>query len=130
MSSTAASRFDDDDGPSLEVREIELPRGPKRTGGLSLTLLDGTQIRLPSAQKRTTGPLAKVPDPPPETENQTKLTASDLLAALRAASHGVDAAEVLGENSRWEKMMAAVLNLLLKKHLILEKELMDELSKI
>ena len=129
------SRFDDDDGPSLEVREIELPRGPKRQGGLSLTLLDGTQIRLPSA-KRTTGPLAKAPEPPPEPEpetakeTETKLTASDLLAALRAASHGVDATEVLGENLRWEKMMAAVLNLLLKKHLILEKELMDELSKI
>ena len=37
---------------------------------------------------------------------------------------------MLGESLRWEKMMAAVLTLLLRKHLILERELLEELKKI
>jgi len=89
---------------------------------VQLTLLDGTTIKLPSGQKKRTRT-----DPPSSEDN---LTATDLLAALRAAAHGADAAEILGDNLRWEKMFAAILSLLLRKHLIMEKELMDELKKI
>jgi len=58
-----------------------------------------------------------------------RLTARDLLAALRAAAHGADASEVLGENVRWEAMFAALLSLLLKKHLIADWEFVEELKK-
>jgi type IV pilus assembly protein PilB len=113
------------DAPVLEVREIELPRN-RRRNQLQLTLLDGTTIRLPTGQKKgRVDPAARA-----ESSSEQDLTSKDLLAALRAAAHGADAAEILGDNLRWEKMMAALLSLLLRKHLILERELIEELKKI
>ena len=112
-----------DDAPVLEVGEVDLAQRRKR--GRQLTLLDGTTIKLPSAKKRSAGRRSSAPSP-----SSDDLTAKDLLAALRAAAHGVDSTDVLGENLRWEKMMAAVLTLLLRKHLILERELLEELKKI
>jgi type IV pilus assembly protein PilB len=109
--------------PTLEVHEVDMSK--RKHKQVQLTLLDGTTIKLPSSQKkRATAPRT---DPPSSEDN---LTATDLLAALRAAAHGADAAEILGDNLRWEKMFAAILSLLLRKHLIMEKELMDELKKI
>jgi hypothetical protein len=67
-------------------------------------------------------------DPVPEGEDQ--LTARDLVAALRAVSHGADASEILGDNPRWEAMFAALLSLLLKKHLIADWEFVEEFRKI
>jgi type IV pilus assembly protein PilB len=112
-----------DDGPTLEVREVDMPQRKRKQ--VQLTLLDGTTIKLPSSQKKRGA--ASRADPP---SSEDGLTAADLLAALRAAAHGADAAEILGDNLRWEKMFAAILSLLLRKHLILEKELIDELKKI
>jgi type IV pilus assembly protein PilB len=112
-----------DDAPVLEVGEVDLAQRRKR--GRQLTLLDGTTIKLPTAAKKRSGRRSSHPSP-----NSDELTAKDLLAALRAAAHGVDSTDVLGENLRWEKMMAAVLTLLLRKHLILERELLEELKKI
>ncbi|HKQ71208.1 MAG TPA: hypothetical protein VJT73_17810 [Polyangiaceae bacterium] len=115
-----------DDTPVLEVREIEMPRGnAKKRAQLKLTLLDGTTIKLPQTTQRRRANAA-----PAEPTSPDDFTAADLLAALRAAAHGADAADVLGENLRWEKMMAALLSLLMKKHLVLERELIDELKKI
>jgi type IV pilus assembly protein PilB len=118
-----------DDAPVLEVGEIDLSQ--RRRRGRQLTLLDGTTIKLPTAatgmqaaKKRPAG--RRRSDPSPHDE----ITAADVVAALRAAAHGVDSTDVLGESLRWEKMMAAVLTLLLRKHLILERELLDELKKI
>ena len=111
-----------DDAPVLEVNEIDLAQRRKR--GRQLTLLDGTTIKLPTEKKRVGARRRSEPSPSDD------LSANDLLAALRAAAHGVDSTDVLGENLRWEKMMAAVLTLLLRKHLILERELLDELKKI
>jgi type IV pilus assembly protein PilB len=111
-----------DDGPVLEVAEVDLAQRRKR--GRQLTLLDGTTIKLPTATKRPAGRRRSEPAPSGD------LTINDLLAALRAAAHGVDSTDVLGENMRWEKMMAAVLTVLLRKHLILERELLEELKKI
>ena len=110
------------DAPELEVKEIDLSQKRKRQR--QLTLLDGTTIQLPSAKKRTTGRRRSEPAP------ADNLTAADIMTALRAAAHGVDATDVLGESLRWEKMMAAVLALLMRKHLILERELLEELKKI
>jgi type IV pilus assembly protein PilB len=114
----------EEDAPVLEVREIDLSK--RRRAQVKLTLLDGTTIKLPSGKKRRVDPDA----PPSSPSGEPDLTSADLLAALRAAAHGADAAEVLGTNLRWEKMMAAVLSLLLRKHLILERELIEELKKI
>jgi type IV pilus assembly protein PilB len=110
-----------DDAPVLEVGEVDLAQ--KRKRGRQLTLLDGTTIKLPTDKKRAAGRRSIAPA-------AGDLTAKDLLAALRAAAHGVDATDAFGENMRWEKMMAAVLALLLRKHLILERELLEELKKI
>jgi type IV pilus assembly protein PilB len=132
--------------PPLEsaVERIPQPRG-RAPRMVALTLLDGTTISLPARAKRR----APSPDEPPRrpsrpappdredrprseppTEEEPGLTARDLVAALRAVSHGTDASEILGNNVRWEAMFAALLSLLLKKHLIADWEFVDELKKI
>jgi len=90
---------------------------------ISLTLLDGTQINLPARDERP----ASSPDLGVSPE---QLTARDLVAALRAVSHGADASEILGENTRWEALLAALLSLLLKKHLIADWEFIEEYKKV
>lgn len=88
---------------------------------VSLTFLDGTTIALPSrpagGRKSTFA-------------SQEGLTARDFISALRAAAHGADATEVLGEKPQWEPVIAAVLSILLKKGLIADWELVEELRKI
>ena len=109
-------------GPAISAREIEMPR-PKRGGTskmITLTLLDGTQVNLPArgAKKQE----AKSAD--------DVLTARDLVAALRAVSHGADASEILGEDLHWQAMFAALLSVLLRKHLIADWEFVEEYKKI
>jgi hypothetical protein len=91
-----------------------------------LTLLDGTSLALPAR------PRNKKSEPPmtmgaglPE-----QLTSRDLIAALRALSHGADVSEILGDNVHWEAMFAALLSLLLKKGLLADWEFIEELRKI
>jgi len=91
---------------------------------LALTLLDGTTIRVP--QKSSTGD-ESAGATAPSTEEQ--LTARDLVAALRVAARGGDATDVLGENARWESMLAALISVLLKKHLIADWEFIEEFKK-
>jgi type IV pilus assembly protein PilB len=117
----------EEEGPVLEVREIELPR--KKRAQLKLTLLDGTTIKLPSGRKRR-GDSEPASSAEPSSTASGEINAADLLSALRAAAHGADTADILGSELRWEKMMAAVLSLLLRKHLILDRELIEELKKI
>ncbi len=90
--------------------------------GLTLTLLDGTQINLPVRSRAT------AQDGSPQGHEQLNL--HDLIAALRALSHGADASEILGDHVRWEAMFAALLSVLLKKHLILDSEFIEEYKKI
>ncbi|WP_437817835.1 hypothetical protein [Sorangium sp. So ce1078] len=125
-----------------EVRNIPAPQGRGRRRMVSLTLLDGTTITLPargtkSQQQQPQRPAAPAPraaaqsePPPPPAADDPGLTARDLVSALRAVSHGADASEILGNNVRWEAMFAALLSLLLKKHLIADWEFVDELKKI
>ena len=89
---------------------------------VALTLLDGTTIRLP-AKGKGEGPVDQGQAP------ESNLTARDLVAALRAAAHGADASEVLGEDAKWERLFAALLSVLLKKHLISDWEFVEELTK-
>ncbi len=93
---------------------------------VSLTLLDGTTINLPARGEGgdREARAAKATD----TEDQ--LTARDLIAALRAVSHGADATEILGENVRWEAMFAALLSLLLKKQLIADWEFVEQYKRV
>lgn len=110
-------------GPQIEAREVTMPTPKKgaRVKMISLTLLDGTEISLPA--RRSAGQEAA------RAEGE-QLTARDLVAALRAVSHGADATEILGENARWESMFAALLSLLLKKHLIADWEFIEEFRRI
>jgi hypothetical protein len=108
-------------------------------GMIALTLLDGTTIRLPGKGRAGREPPTGAGTPeetaaPPAPEHtggpgEEKLTARDLVAALRAASHGADASDILGENVRWEAMVAALLSVLLKKHLISDFEFVEEFKK-
>lgn len=98
---------------------------------IALTLLDGTTIRFPGKGKPDREDAAASDDPAPRAalSGEEQLTARDLVAALRAASHGADASDILGENVRWEAMVAALLSVLLKKHLISDAEFVEEFKK-
>ena len=111
-----------DSAPQIEAREISMPAPRRRKGRMvTLTLLDGTKVNLPA---RSSPPGKGAPETPAE------LTARDLVAALRAVSHGADATEILGENPRWEPLFAALLELLLKKHLIADWEFVEEFRRV
>jgi len=98
------------------------PKKGKGARMITLTLLDGTQVNLPARGRAARG-VQKEP-------GEDQLTARDLVAALRAVAHGADATEILGENARWEAMFAALLSVLLKKHLIADWEFVDEYKKV
>jgi type IV pilus assembly protein PilB len=121
----------EDDAPEIEAHTIPAP--PKRKGrAIALTFLDGTTINLPAprAIRRPRPSRDSAPPSEPTGTGEDELTARDLVAALRAVSHGVDASEILGDNPRWEKMFAALLSLLLRKHLIADWEFVEEYRKI
>ena len=122
-----------DSGPQIEAHEIPLPPRGKGPRMVTLTLLDGTKVNLPAKSAAAKKP--RVPsDPPadvaPSPPAGDGLTARDLVAALRALSHGADASEILGENVRWEAVFSALLSLMLKKHLIADWEFVEEYKKI
>ncbi|HEX6764763.1 MAG TPA: hypothetical protein VF103_04780 [Polyangiaceae bacterium] len=112
-----------DSAPQIEAREVSMPAPPrlKKRRMVTLTLLDGTRVNLPA---RSTPPDKSAQEPSAE------LTARDLVAALRAVSHGADATEILGEKARWEPLFAALLELLLKKHLIADWEFVEEFRRV
>lgn len=109
---------------AADVRRSDLP--PRRSSRpppsgaklVSLTLLDGTTIQLPARSARK----SFIQD--------DALTARDVISALRAAAHGADASEILGNRTQWEPIMAALLSILIRKGLVGDAELMDELRKI
>ena len=121
-----------DSGPQIEAHEIPLPPRGKGARMVTLTLLDGTKVNLPA--KSAAAPPKRLPSDSPATEAPATagpgvLTARDLVAALRALSHGADASEILGENVRWEAMFSALLSLMLKKHVIADWEFVEEYKK-
>jgi hypothetical protein len=96
---------------------------------VTLTLLDGTRVNLPARTSRPPAEKSPKREAPPD-DGAGQLTARDLVAALRAVSHGADASEILGDKARWEPLFAALLELLLKKHLIADWEFVAEFKKI
>jgi type IV pilus assembly protein PilB len=119
------------------VERIPLPRG-RAPRMVALTLLDGTTIPLPAKRRPRHEAEADAEAPRsrpvraegPESEAAHGLTARDLVAALRAVAQGADGSEVLGSNERWEAMFAALLSLMLKKHLIADWEFVEELKNL
>ena len=98
---------------------------------VTLTLLDGTQVNLPAREPAAPRPAAKVPSLAPAAPSEgNELTARDLIAALRAVSHGADASEILGDDLHWQALFSALLSLLLKKHLIADWEFVEELKRV
>jgi type IV pilus assembly protein PilB len=121
-----------DSSPQIEAREISMP-APKKGGArmVTLTLLDGTKVNLPARQAAAQPKAARVPSArPPGGGEGAELTARDLIAALRAVSHGADATEILGNDVHWEALFSALLSLLLKKHLIADWEFVEEYKKV
>jgi type IV pilus assembly protein PilB len=106
--------------PEVEAHTLDLPKrkGPRM---VSLTLLDGTTIRVPAKPKPN--------DPAPAASAPGALTARDLIRTLRAVAQGADASEILGEKVPLEQICAALLSLLLKKGLLADWEFVDELRK-
>jgi hypothetical protein len=91
---------------------------PERRGGprlVTLTMLDGTTIRLPA--KKQAG----------DDAHDQSLTAWDFVQALLAKAEGTDVSDILPDDG-WETLVATILSLLLKKHLIADWEFVDELS--
>ncbi len=121
-----------DSGPQIEAREISMP-SPRNGGArmVTLTLLDGTKVNLPARESAAQRKAARVPSArPPAGGEGAELTARDLIAALRAVSHGADATEILGNDVHWEALFSALLSLLLKKHLIADWEFVEEYKKV
>jgi len=90
----------------------------KRPRMVNLTLLDGTTITLPAKKKKQ------------DKATNEGLTARDFVSALRATAHGADASEILGDQVKWEPIVAALLSILLRKGLIADWEFVEELRKI
>jgi type IV pilus assembly protein PilB len=123
-----ATRDSADAAPHIEAVESEFI-APKRARPkmISLTLLDGTHISIPAPAKTSdkAQEQASVPD-----ELSSQLTARDLISALRAVAHGVDASEILGAQPRWEALFSALLSILLRKGIIADWEFIEEFRKI
>jgi type IV pilus assembly protein PilB len=93
---------------------------PVRPRMIAITLLDGTSVALPApADRRHAEAIHEGPS-----TAEDALTAADLVAALRARSSGADVSAVLGD-ATWESMFAALLSVLLKKHLIADWEFVE-----
>jgi type IV pilus assembly protein PilB len=88
---------------------------------VTLTLLDGTEVRLPANRKDEGGSEERG-------AAGQDLTASDLVQALFARSEGADVSDVLPD-ARWERLFATLLTLLLRKGLIADWEFVDEWRK-
>jgi type IV pilus assembly protein PilB len=126
-----------DSAPEIqaEEREAVIPRRKGRPRMVSLTMLDGTTIRIPAPPKQP-GSVpdverpAAAPSGPQAQEFSDQLTARDLVSALRAVAHGADASEILGVEPRWEAIFSALLSVLLRKGLIADWEFVEEFRKI
>ena len=109
------------EGQPVVSRDSDMPNPVKKTKDLpemiTVTMLDGTQMKLPAKRKK--GPRS----------TPGELTARDLVEALRAQASGTDLSQVFGEDVNWQRMFAALLSLLLKKHLVYDWEFVRELKQ-
>lgn len=103
--------------PSPIVKPSTEPSSRPNFGFLTLTLLDGTEVRLPSrgGQKQ----VAKV---------ERGLTTRDIIHALLAKRAGEDVSEVLADDAV-EGLLATLLSVLMRKGLLADWEFIDEWKK-
>ncbi len=114
-----------DADPEIEATEIEYRRSTKPPAGMvAVTLLDGTTLSLPPAARASDGG-DRTSSPP-----GTQLTAHDIVAALRAMSQGADVSPILGANTQWEAMFAALLAMMLKKGIVADWEFVEEFRQM
>lgn len=95
------------------------PAAPTGVKMVTLTLLDGSTVRLPA-------PGSKRKDSQPQAEGG--LTASDLVSALLARAQGADVSDVLPDQ-QWEVLFASLLTLLIRKGLLADWEFVEEWKK-
>ena len=116
---TAETTGDVEDAERQRVqREVEKHMfgiGPKKKGkGISLTLLDGTTIRFgASVHGKRSG---------------ANLTQEDLIGGLRAKAAGTSLEDFL-PSDKWEDYVAALLEILMRKHLVMFEELVTALKR-
>ena len=102
-----------------EPAVVAAPVRKKKVAKLvTLTLLDGTTVRLPAP--RSSGD--------EEEDAPTTLTANDLVAALLARAQGADVDDVLPD-ARWEALFGTLLSLLMRKGLIADWEFVEAWKK-
>ncbi len=102
-----------------EPAVVAAPVRKKKVAKLvTLTLLDGTTVRLPA-------PRASDDE---EEDAPTTLTANDLVAALLARAQGADVDDVLPD-ARWEALFGTLLSLLMRKGLIADWEFVEAWKK-
>jgi type IV pilus assembly protein PilB len=103
--------------PAEEKASEEKPK-KKRSGPkmITLTLLDGTKVRLPA------------PGGESSEEAHKQLTTRDLIAALIARTQGKDVSKVLPD-AQWEPLFATLLSLLMRKGLVADWEFVEEWGK-
>jgi type IV pilus assembly protein PilB len=112
---------DEDEGPSAKPSPAPAPRRGPGPGFLTLTLLDGTTVRLPSKPTAATTDEGKA-------QPERGLTTRDLIHALTARAAGKDVSGVLPEDA-WEPLLAALLSVLLRKGLVADWEFVAEWNK-
>ncbi|MEO0321774.1 MAG: hypothetical protein AAF447_02375 [Myxococcota bacterium] len=106
--------------PQLYTLEPPAP-GPGAAPGprmVTLTLLDGTEVRLPAPGRDAAEPPAP----------QEQMTARDLVAALLAKSQGVDVSGVLPD-AGFEVLFASLLDVLLRKGLVADWEFVEAFER-
>jgi type IV pilus assembly protein PilB len=112
---------DDSESRQKAQREVEkhmfgVGSGKTKKGrNVSLTLLDGTTIKFGGTAKKGRA-------------TSEVFSKDDLIAGLLASASGTPMEDFL-PSDKWEKYMAALLNILMRKHLVMFNELMDELKK-
>ena len=140
--------------PDQEPGSPAPPGRTKTDKVVALTLLDGTTIALPLARKAkkprrdslikalrelppeplpsdAVQPPRPASTPPDAVQRPTAApTGQQVVEALRAAARGADPSELLGDHARWEALLAAVLSILLRKGVVTDEELAEELTKI
>lgn len=112
---------DEAEEAAASVRKTSEPQGEakEKPRFITMTLLDGTQVRLPAASKK--GAIADTPA-------DQGLTARDLVKALKARADGRDTQDILGDAS-WETLFATMLSILLRKGLVADWEFVEEWQK-
>ena len=86
----------------IEAREASMP-APRRGGAGAHDHAHHAGRYAHSSCRRRGAPSRRLAE-------EEQLTARDLVAALRAAAHGADTDDILGDNKRWEKLFAALLD--------------------